>query len=123
MASEGAGEAFEQAEGDIADQQNQGNEERREIAIIGAEEAAEGGLGLAGGGATAIPVLMTVPPPYGYDSSRGAEMVCVLPEGQRISTRSMAAAVAQTEVQAALVLGAEAAAAGDFLHLLLAVPE
>ena len=40
-----------------------------------------------------------------------------------MTARSMRGVLAQAEVQAALVLRRVAAAAGDLLHLLLAVPE
>ena len=56
------------------------------------------------------------------DPGAGLSIVCILPDGQRITAFSILRILAQTEMQPPLVLRSESAAAGNFLHLLLAVP-
>ena len=121
MARNGARPALEEAEGDLADDEDEGHEDGGQVAVVDAESprrcrqsAAVAGrerLGRHAGSLSACTRFVS-----------GRANSSILPEGQRTTTFSTAAAGAQAEVQPPLVLGAEARAARDLLHLLLAVP-
>ena len=110
--------ALEEAEGDLAHDQDERHQDRRQVAVVDARTA-----GAAGGRRRGRACVVTpAPSARGRGSPAGAASSSVLPEGQRTTAFSTTAPGPEPEVQPALVLGAEARAARDLLDLLPAVP-